>query len=197
MAHYQPGYPKIRPQTYSPSESFVRAATTAFWLMVVEPYDFEIRRVLQLAIPRLRKSTMEGFWKFKQICTDFMMVEAGGVEVLGHIDNTEVVGFQVPSRLPKPRFPATLARFGTVTPLKGKLGRTVPERSECLPATDLSAFICANEISRQEWRTRADPPSQPSLRVADHTSKWVTSEAPTNRTGLPVSPLDSRVSNEA
>ena len=46
------------------------------------------------------------------------LVEAGGVEVLGHIDNTEVVGFQVPSWPPKPRFPATLARFGTVTPSK-------------------------------------------------------------------------------
>ena len=80
------------------------------------------------------------------------LVEAGGVEVLGHIDNTEVVGFQVPSWPPKPRFPATLARFGTVTPLKGKMGRTVPERSEsqrCLPITDLSASICAKGIYRQ------------------------------------------------
>ena len=92
--------------------------------------------------------------------------------MLGHIDNTEVVGFQVPSRLPKPRFPATLARFGTVTPLKGKLGRTVPERSEsrrCLPTTDLSAFICAKGIYRQLLLTRVPKPAASTiLRVADH-----------------------------
>ena len=83
----------------------------------------------------------------------------------------EVVGFQVPSRPPKPRFPATLARFGTVTPLKGKMGRTVPERSEsqrCLPITDLSASICAKGIYRQ---VLFDPRAK--ARCLDH-SEWAT-----------------------
>ena len=83
----------------------------------------------------------------------------------------EVVGFQVPSRPPKPRFPATVARLGTVTPLKGKMGRTVPERSEsqrCLPITDLSASICAKGIYRQ---VLFDPRAK--ARCLDH-SEWAT-----------------------
>lgn len=42
------------------------------------------------------------------------MVEAGGVEAPGHVDNKQVIDFMTPRTPLNPPFPATLARFGTV-----------------------------------------------------------------------------------
>ena len=93
--------------------------------------------------------------------------------MLGHIDNTEVVRFQVPPRPPNHQHWHDLARQ---LPSNANWV-TVPERSEsrsCLPTTDLSAFNCAKGIYRQLLLTRvAKPAASTILRVADNPDKVV------------------------
>lgn len=99
------------------------------------------------------------------------LVEAGGVEPTKLIENTQLTDFRFPLILPTPGIQSTLARFGTVTPLNGKLSRgTVRERWElqlCLRTivTDPVCFPVMRSPAR-EWPPKSVP-SKPACSTDD------------------------------